>query len=198
MDNLFEPGVRAPMQPVAAASACSPGRHIKSSVTRGVRSGPGAGGYSSRVSARSSPGGATGYTRVSRRPGGIVDGERQICSVGHARLNSVAGCSLGRVVEEELIAIRIIDHQKTVAPRTLLDRNAFGLEFRAQRVQHRDLLGDRCLARLPLGVDGNEHQALANLLGPRVGQNQGAALPVDLCNARSAVLLVAPDRKSVV
>jgi hypothetical protein len=34
-----------------------------------------------------------------------------------------------RIVEEELIAVEIIDHQKPVAPRTILDRNALGLEF---------------------------------------------------------------------
>src|SRR6516225_2200908 len=53
-------------------------------------------------------------------------------------------CSLVRVVEEELIAVGIIDHQEPVAPRTLLDRNALGLEFRMQRIQR----GDRGLARL--------------------------------------------------
>src|ERR1700685_790253 len=52
--------------------------------------------------------------------------------------NSLAGRILGRVVEEELIAVGIIDHQEAIAPRTFLDRNALGLEFRAQRVQSRD------------------------------------------------------------
>src|ERR1039458_8637411 len=99
-------------------------------------------------------------------------------------LNDLAGGSLGRVVEEELIAVGIIDHQEPVAPRTLLDRNALGLEFRAQRVQRGDL-------RLRLEVQGNEHQPLANLLRPRVGQDKRAALPVDLCDMRSAVLVVA-------
>jgi hypothetical protein len=47
---------------------------------------------------------------------------------------SLAGCSLVRIVEEELIAVGIIDHQKPVSPRTLLDGNALGFEFRAQRV----------------------------------------------------------------
>src|SRR5437870_13344926 len=36
---------------------------------------------------------------------------------------------------------------------------------------------------------------LANLLRPRVGQDKRAALPVDLCNARSAFLLVAPGAR---
>ena len=36
-----------------------------------------------------------------------------------------------------------------------------------------------------------KHQPLANLLRPRVGQDKGAALPVDLCDAHSAVV-VAP------
>src|SRR5260221_483319 len=62
--------------------------------------------------------------------------------------SNLAGCSLARIVEEELIAVGIIDHQKPVAPRTLLDRNALGLEFRAQRVQR----GDRGLARRRLDV----------------------------------------------
>jgi hypothetical protein len=34
--------------------------------------------------------------------------------------SNLAGCSLVRIVEEELIAVEIIDHQKPVAPPTLL------------------------------------------------------------------------------
>src|SRR5271165_2656512 len=117
---------------------------------------------------------------------------------GEARLDDYASsltifpeCSLVRIVEEELIAVGIIDHQKPVAPRTLLDRNALGLEFRAQRVQRSD-----CgLARRRLDVHGDEHQPLANLLRPRVGQDERAALPVDLCDIRYAVLVVAPGAR---
>src|SRR6204780_5896744 len=105
--------------------------------------------------------------------------------------NSLAGRSLGRVVEEELIAVGIVNHQEAVAPRTFLDRNALGLEFRAQYVQR----GDSGLARLLLGVHGNEHQPFANLLRPGVGQDQRAALPVHLCNMRSAILVVAPGAR---
>src|SRR5580698_11156472 len=102
--------------------------------------------------------------------------------------STLAGRSLARIVEEELIAVGIIDHQEAVAPRTLLDGSALGLEFRAQRVQRGDL-------RLRLGVQGNEHQPLANFLRPGVGQNKRAALPVDLCDVRSAVLVVAPGAR---
>src|ERR1700682_3890704 len=105
--------------------------------------------------------------------------------------SNLAGCSLVRIVEEELIAVGIVDHQEPVAPRTLLDRNALGLEFRAQRVQR----SDRALARRRLDVQGNEHQPLANLLRPRVGQDKRAALPADLCDMRSAVLVVAPGAR---
>src|ERR1700730_14668492 len=104
---------------------------------------------------------------------------------------NLAGCSLVRIVEEELIAVGIIDHQEPVAPRTLLDRNALSLEFPAQRVQR----GDRGLARLRLDVQRNEHQPLANLLRPRVGQDKRAALSVDLGDTRSAVLVVAPGTR---
>src|ERR1035438_2311879 len=99
--------------------------------------------------------------------------------------------SLVGIVEEELIAVGIIDHQEPVAPPTLLDRNAFGLELRAQRVQR----GDLGLARLRLDVQRNEDQPLANLLWPRVGQDKCAALPVDLCDVRSAVFVVAPGAR---
>ena len=67
---------------------------------------------------------------LSRIPASVCRG------TGHARAaarllcfvsSDLAGRSLGRIVEEELIAIGIIDHQKPVAPRTLLDRNALGL-----------------------------------------------------------------------
>src|SRR5258708_878039 len=73
--------------------------------------------------------------------------------------SSLAGCRLGRIVKEELIAVGIIDHQEPVAPRTFLDWSALGLEFRAQRVQR----SDRRLARLRLDVQRNEDQPLANL-----------------------------------
>src|ERR1700733_11181298 len=102
--------------------------------------------------------------------------------------SNLAGCSLSRIVEEELISIEIIDHQKSVTPPTLLDRNPFGLEFYAKRVQR----GDRRLLRRRLDVQGNEHQPVANLLRPRVGQDKRAALPLDLCDVRPAVLVVAP------
>src|SRR5260370_16698091 len=85
--------------------------------------------------------------------------------------NHLAGCSLARIVEEELIAVGIIDHQNPVAPRTLLDRNTPGLEFRTQRVQR----GDLGLARFD--VQGNEHQPLANLLRPRLRQHHSPPLP---------------------
>src|SRR2546429_6832560 len=105
--------------------------------------------------------------------------------------NHLARCSLVRIVKEELIAVGIIDHREPVTPQTLLDRNALGLEFRAQRI-HRS---NRSLSRLRLDVQRNEHQTLANLLGPRVGQDKRAALPVDLCDMRSAVLVVAPGAR---
>ena len=57
--------------------------------------------------------------------------------------SNLAGGSLVRIVEEELIAVGIVDHQEPVAPRTILDRNALGLEFGAQRVQ----CGDCSLVR---------------------------------------------------
>lgn len=41
--------------------------------------------------------------------------------------SNLAGCILVRIVEEEVIAVEIIDHQKPIAPRTLRDRNALGL-----------------------------------------------------------------------
>src|SRR6204780_5553524 len=66
--------------------------------------------------------------------------------------NSLAGRSLGRGDEEELIALRIISHQKAVPPRTNLDRNALGLESRAQHVQR----GCSALGRLLLVVHGND------------------------------------------
>src|SRR5258706_10824481 len=110
--------------------------------------------------------------------------------------SNLAGCSLARIVEEELIAVGIIDHQKPVAPRTLLDRNALGLEFAAQRVQR----GDRGLARLPLArprldVQGNEHQRLSNLLGPLAGKDERAALALHLGDERLSVPLELPGAR---
>src|SRR2546427_8900591 len=95
---------------------------------------------------------------------------------------------LVRIVEEELIAVGIIDYQEPVSRRTLLDRNALGFEFRAQRVER----SDRTLPFRWLDVQGNDHQPLANLLRPRVGQDKRAALPIDLSDA---VLVVAPGTR---
>src|SRR5260370_16778758 len=78
--------------------------------------------------------------------------------------NHLAGWSLARIVEEELIAVGIIDHQNPVAPRTLLDRNTFGLEFRTQRVQP----GDPGLPRSD--VLANNHPPLPNLPPPPPAQ----------------------------
>src|SRR5271163_4586211 len=49
--------------------------------------------------------------------------------------SNLGGRSLARIVEEELIRVEIIDHEQSIAPRTLLDCNAPGLEFCAQRIQ---------------------------------------------------------------
>src|ERR1700745_1789175 len=105
--------------------------------------------------------------------------------------SNLAGRSLARIVEEELIPVGIIDHQQPGAPGTVLDRNALGLEFRAQRVQR----SDRGFARRWLDAEGNEHQPLANLLRPGVGQDKRAAQSVDLRDVRFAVLVVAPGAR---
>src|SRR5262249_48616674 len=63
--------------------------------------------------------------------------------------------------------------------------------------------GDGSLGRVRLDVEGNEHQRLANVLRPegagtitakklRIGQDQRAAMPINLRHARSAVLVEAP------
>jgi len=85
---------------------------------------------------------------------------------------------LAGIVEKELIAVEIIDHQKPVARK-----------FRMQRIQ-------RGNPYLRFGVQGNEDLRLTGLLrGEIVGQDEGAALPVDLCDSRSAVLVVAPEAR---
>src|SRR5207249_5883233 len=100
---------------------------------------------------------------------------------------------LVRIGEEKLVAVEILDHQQPVAPAAVLDRNAAGFELGAQRVERRD----RGLARLRLDVQGNEHQTLADLFRPLVGEDEGAAPAVDLGDARPAILLVTPgDREA--
>src|SRR5579883_1714644 len=101
--------------------------------------------------------------------------------------HSSVGCSLARIVEEELIAIGIVDHNTPVTPRTFLNRNTPGLELRAQCIHCRDL----GLARF--GIQRNEYQPFANLLRPLVGQDQRAALPFRLRHACSAVLFITPE-----
>src|SRR2546426_976582 len=117
--------------------------------------------------------------------------------VAHADIqDSGAPLSLGwlvRIVEEKLIAIEILDDQQPVAPEAVLDRDAAGFELGAQRVEPHDL----GLARLRLDVQRNEHQALADLLRPLVGEDEGAVTAVDLGDARPTILLKAPwDREA--
>src|SRR6266481_5690988 len=93
----------------------------------------------------------------------------------HARLRfiskSLAGYSLVRIVEEELIAVGIVDHQEPVAPPAVLDRSAPGFEFCPQRIEGRD----RGLMGLRLDVEGDEHQPFADFFGPLAGKDERAA-----------------------
>jgi hypothetical protein len=85
------------------------------------------------------------YREISERAEKFLTGKRRKVTKSMDALH-LAGRSLARIVEEELIAVGIVDHQEPVAPRTLFDPNTLGLEFRAQRVQR----GDRGLACLRL------------------------------------------------
>src|SRR5258708_5160671 len=104
---------------------------------------------------------------------------------------SLAGSSLVRIVEEELIAVGIIDHQEPVTPPAVLDRSALGFELSPQRIEGRD----RGLVGLRLDVQGDEHQPFADLLGPLAGKDERAALPLHLGDERLAVLLEAPGAR---
>src|ERR1041384_5654836 len=84
--------------------------------------------------------------------------------------NSLVRCGLVRIIEEELIPVRIIDDQEAVAPPTTLDHNTLGREFRAQHIDCGNL-------DLGLEVQGNEYQPLANFLRPRVSQETRATVP---------------------
>jgi len=75
---------------------------------------------------------------------------------------NIGWCNLVRIIEEELIAIGIVDDQEPITPRTLLNRNAPSLKFHAKSIQRSDL-------RLRFNIKRNEHQPLTNLLGPCVG-----------------------------
>lgn len=100
---------------------------------------------------------------------------------------------LVRIVEEKLVAVQILDDQQPITPLAILDRNAVGFELGAQRIER----GDGDLVRLRLNVQGDEHQPLADLLRPLVGEDDGAALAVNLGDAHPAVVLEAPrDRES--
>src|SRR5579884_738628 len=102
--------------------------------------------------------------------------------------SSHAGSILVRIVEEELIAVGIVDYQETIAPRTFFDHNSPGLEFGAECIQ----CGDRAFACRRLDIQGNEHQPLADFLRPSVGQDERASLAIDLRDMHPAVLFVAP------
>src|SRR6185437_9709083 len=125
---------------------------------------------------------------------GLIYGRRIVLTTIvslHCIVNSLAGCSLVRIVEEKLISVGIIDHQKAVAPPAVLDWSAQGFEFSPQRFQGRD----RGLAGLWLDVQGDEHQPFADLLGPLAAENERAALPVNLGDKRLAVLVEAPGAR---
>jgi len=94
-------------------------------------------------------------------------------------------CIVVRIVEEELVAVGVIDDQETVAPPALFERNAPGLEFCAQLIQ-RSGSGFGCWW---LDVEGDEQQAFADLLRPGFGQDNRTALAVDLRHVGFAVLV---------
>jgi len=97
-----------------------------------------------------------------------------------------------RIIEEELVAIGIFDHQESVAPRTVLDWDVPGHKFYTQSIQC-----NRCgLVGRRLDVQGNEHESLADLVRPLVGKNQCTTLPFDLCNTRSTVFFVTPRTRT--
>ncbi len=96
-----------------------------------------------------------------------------------------AGWDFIRVVEEQLVSVEIVDHQKPITPRTVLGRNTLGFELFSQRVQSSNLLLHR-------DVEGDEYQALARLLRPRIREDESAARPFDLRNMRFSILIVAP------
>src|SRR5690349_13522979 len=107
------------------------------------------------------------------RHGALLPGRR-----GNRVRSGSSGWGLVWVVEEELVAVEVVDDEEFIAPPALLDRNPLGHEFCAKRVQ----CCDCSLARLRLDVQGNEHQPLANLFRPPVCQDQRAALPLNLRN----------------
>src|SRR5580658_1278691 len=102
--------------------------------------------------------------------------------------SGLAWCGLVRIVEEELIAVRVVDHQEPITPRTFLDCNAFGLKFGAQVIQ----CGGCGFVCGRFDVQGNEYQPFANLLRPLAGEDDRASLTFDLGDEDFAVLVVAP------
>src|SRR5579863_9496060 len=80
------------------------------------------------------------------------------------------------VVEEELIAVGIVDYEKPVAPLTVTDCDASGFEFCAEGIE----CGDGVLVGLGLNVEGDEDESFADLVLPGLGEDEGAALAVDL------------------
>lgn len=54
-----------------------------------------------------------------------------------ANLRRAPRCRLLRIAEEQLVAVRVIDHKEPVTPLAILDRNLLGFELRAPRIQRR-------------------------------------------------------------
>src|SRR4051812_48354922 len=112
--------------------------------TRRVAVEPGAIGVRSRFS--------SGGSKLENRdltPDGVSRRERStgarlaIASIAMSPLH----CGSVRIVEEKLVAVEILDHEHSVAPLAVLDRNAAAFELGAQRVE-------RCDGRLVrLGLD---------------------------------------------
>jgi hypothetical protein len=75
-----------------------------------------------------------------------------------------------RVIEAKLIAVGIVDHEEPIAPRAVLHRNAVGFESCTERVECGDL-------SIWLGVEGDEDEALADLLGPVAGEEDRLVKP---------------------
>ena len=108
-----------------------------------------------------------------------VESARPSARLLRVRRDEGAGGKRRRIGEVELVAVRVRDDHEPVAPLPVLYIHAAPFQFRPQGIQHAD-------------IERDEHQALANFIGPLRRENELAALPVDLRDPRFPLLLISP------
>src|SRR5207253_2227851 len=97
----------------------------------------------------------------------------------HRAATSSCFLSVRRVRKVKLVAVGVHYDHESVTPVPIFHVHSPSFQLRAQGIQHFD-------------IERDEHEALAYLIGPLRGENERAALPLDLSDPSLPLFLITP------